>query len=648
MDYVAYYEIGAVLLLMTVLMCYIYRNWLELKKNRVFYILTVETLVVVAVDLAGRMCIGGADTEEKLFMATVVATVANLGMLLTSLLLYVYYLAIAGEVRRLHSKAGAVVLLVSLGIAIALVSNPWTHIMFWYDSLQKGHYYRGIGMLFLAICVELYLLAGGEVIWESRSRIPKNHYRVILASNGVLMFAMLLQYIEPMHWRLTCFVLALVLTMYYLLMHMSDQHLMYASRCFSQVGLRRIVEEKAHYRTNFSTLSVNINNISSMMNVCSAEEMEQVHIIIARYMRAVGSQHALYQMHDAEFILMCKDMAKAREICKRLQGDLPKVIRINGKSLPVVYSYYIMQFSDAGYSVGDFYRIIAGLRSLSKDVSDSSEVVYYEGEIKETLQRELTAVWKLNEALESDGFSLKFAPIYDTNTGEVCALDTKMLLDMGDGTYLEDAEIWQIAEENGTSKKVAMRFLDNVLGFVVENYILQRGIERIHINLSTMQMKSKEAIEQYSDILLFHQVYPEQVVFEVFMDQSVPEQIIEDNIRYMRDKGFHVLLDEFGVNICNLKNMLGFSFTMAKINAEMVTRFLEGKREELEHLVRMLQKQKWDIYLDGVDDRVSLKSMRSMGVAAIQGESVTPFMDEAALMEWLRKRGGSEQDESTL
>ena len=81
--------------------------------------------------------------------------------------------------------------------------------------------------------------------------------------------------------------------------------------------------------------------------------------------------------------------------------------------------------------------------------SISEEVLCYEGDIKILLQRELSAVSRLNEMTNGDEFLSRFQPIYDTEAGEVAGLAIKVMLAMPDGVYLEESDIWRLAEKNG-------------------------------------------------------------------------------------------------------------------------------------------------------------------------------------------------------
>ena len=100
------------------------------------------------------------------------------------------------------------------------------------------------------------------------------------------------------------------------------------------------------------------------------------------------------------------------------------------------------------------------------------------------------------------------------------------------------------------------------------------------------------------------------------------------------------MLDQFGMNVCNLKDMLALPFDMAKFHQNMTKRFMQDRQMELKHLVHMLRRQNWQIFLDGVDYSMPLGMFREMGVTGVQGESMTPYMQEDELIDWLRRRGG--------
>ena len=639
MDYVISYEVMSIVILALILVSYTCHKWLDIKRNRTFNLLVIMTICTVIVDLIGRSCVYVVGSNA-LFMATVVATVVNLSLYQVCLLFYKYTLNTLGCANVFYQGISAVFLVFDLLGDIALLSNPWTHFFFEYNGLHKGQYQIHYGMVVLLICAEILMLADAYFLYRYRHKIAKEQLLILTWTVPIIMVTMYFQYMTPMRWRLTYFILSLLVIVYYVTMHMSDQHLEQNIRCFSRIGFRKVVEEYERYQDNFACVSVNIRNLSSMMNMCSEQELSIVHNRIASYLQSTTKARGVYKFHNSEYVVVFKTYSKAWEAGRYLLQSMPKVLRINGQNIPVSYGLYMIQFIDAEYNAGDFYRIMEGLRHVILERSISEEVLCYEGDIKILLQRELSAVSRLNEMTNGDEFLIRFQPIYDTEAGEVAGLAIKVMLAMPDGVYLEESDIWRLAEKNGNGNRITLYCLERVIGFAVKHYIFEQGIRHLHISMTTMQISSQEMIEQYCDILLFHQIRPEQLVIEINVDQALPENILKENIQYLRDKGFVVLLDQFGMNVCNLKDMLALPFDMAKFHQNMTKRFMQDRQMELKHLVHMLRRQNWQIFLDGVDYSMPLGTFREMGVTGVQGESMTPYMQEDELIDWLRRRGG--------
>lgn len=639
MDYVNSYEIIALLMLFIVYAFYVYYNWLDLKRNRFFYSLLITTIFVTAIDAAGRFLIAD-DSGNMIFWAMIVATIANLGVHLISFQLYAYYLGTTGQLQRLKSHRGYISVTATVLLCVALLTNVQTHFIFWYDQLRV--YRIGPGMVLLLAWTEVYLLGGSQVIVHNRNALGKKQWKIMLAANTILILTVPLQFLIPTKFRMTFYIMAGILVLYYITMHMADRHLVQTSKCFSRVGLRRVVEEKEHYRQNFVCVSINLTNINSIISVCSEREQQMLHEMIGRHLRRVGNHHGIYRIHGSEYILMCKDRKMAEEYCAELRQEIPAVFRINGKNLNLACSYYIVEFAEVSYRTGDFYRVMAGLRRVACDLVDRSRTVYYEGEVRKNLQRELKGIQQINEALGEAGFTLEFLPIFSTRDGLCRDLEVLNVIQLEDGYRIAGEALWKIALENGTLKKAGLRYFEDAVSFAKKNFLFQQGIDLLHVNVVPRQISTKELVEEYCDILLTYQIQPEQIVMEVFMDESVPEDILQEMIAYMQKKGFSVLLDQFGVNVCNLKNVLSFPFDQTKINARMAARFLEKETRQLYHLTHMLQEQNWEISMDGVESLERREELGELGIRKIQGTAICDWLSEEKVLQWLKREGGSE------
>lgn len=411
-----------------------------------------------------------------------------------------------------------------------------------------------------------------------------------------------------------------------------------------------MVEERELYQKDFVCIAINITNISSILNVCTEDEMILFDIMIGKHLKSLSKQCVIYQSHSSEYILMCKDQKTAEINSRALREWMPRILRFNDQNVSVTYGFYMVSFADASFREGDFYRIIAGLRRLARNTTDEHTVIRYEGGIKEKLQQELQGIQRLNEVLETEkgSFDLEFTPIYSTIHGKVEELEAEGLLCLEDGHQVREQELWRLSDEKGNSKDMALRLWEEVINYATEQKVFEHGIRFLHINVAPIQISSKGMIDQLCKILEDKEILPQQIVVEVFVDQSVPEDILQENICYMHQRGFHMLLDQFGVNICNLKNILAMPFDQAKINVHMTKRLIKDKQDELQHLVYMLRQQGWKIYADGVDRLERKNELLEMGIDGIQGIHLASGLSEDQWMSWSGQKGGTDHEANAL
>lgn len=642
MDYVIYYESAAAVILLVIAISYRYKTWVMLRRNQCFYSILTTMLVIIAVDIAGRI-ISPHVGEHMRFCAMIFATFSNMGTLILCMEVSEYYLGMV----RCREKAYLVLknfleLLVVL-LVVAFLTNGQTHLLFWYD--ESLAYHTGYGMYPVLAVSELFVLLGSAIVLKRHRNFHKTHQWIIMLGAALLIMAALpLQYFYPRKFRLIFYVFAVVTITYYLVFHLSAQYMRRRRGIFSRVGLRQYIEESEKYQRDFYGVAINIINMYSILSVCSEEEMRIFDAMIGKELQSLSSKCLIYQSNESEYILLSKEEKMMEMNCHALQKGMPAVMRINGKNVSLNYGYYVFSFAEASYSEGNLYRIAAGLRRVAANIGDSDKVLRYQGKIKEELQKEMQGLQTINEVLETGnaGFDLRFMPIYSARNGEIKELEVFAYLALEEGTYLTEEEIWKLSAERGNDKAIALALWTEIADLAQKQRIFEQGIRLLHINVSPKQISSKETIDKLCEILKDRELKPEQIVLEVFADQSVPEEILRENTQYMRELKFHVLLDQFGINICNLKNILAMPFDQAKLNMQMMERLIQDKQQELWHLVNMLRNQNWEIYADGADSLDHREEVSELGIDGIQGRGIAAWIPAEQLMDWLQQKGGQQ------
>lgn len=636
MNYVCAYEFVALFLIGLVTFFYHYKNWLPSYKNRFFECILHILLIVILFDVINRMGTLGIIklSDTAVFVLTLLSYI---GVLISSVIFWMYYLAQTLTLDYLKRKISIIMYLpaaVMVAIVIVFARN---------DSLflvQNGKVSCNESILkIFPVVVIFYIFAGAFVLGKNRKKMERQQYIFMQISNIIVVCFLELYYVPEKKLMLIYYCVAALVIMYYLVIHNVDMYLVSASGCFSIAGFKNVIEEKIKYKKSFYCISVCISNMSNMSNYCLEEEINQVHAKIGEYLRKCGGRHNVYHIHSSEYIIMVKRESEANDLFIRFRSELPKTIRINDKNISMYYKFYIAGNSNAKYTLSEFMRIIISMKKIATHDSLDREIVVYTGSIKERIEKELENIRAIRTMLEADECELECMPIYDIKEKDINELEINPVVKVGDRS-LKLEEVWDVSREIGCSRDTNIMFLKRILQFASEEKLFERGIRHIRINMAAFHIISESICEEYMSYIREYNIDPENIVFELFVNADVPEDALAKGISYLKKSGVHVCWDQFGVNACNLKNLMEMPFDCVKINNTVVSMYCNEKSVQLIYIIRMFRERGWIVCLDGVKYPEGFEMVKKMAVDHIQGSELMKFVPEDKIREFLLKKGG--------
>lgn len=616
--YLAYGVVSAIMLIITIVF-YSRRNWLVLRKNVFYILLLVFALAAVFSDLvveAGRWHFG----QYQKNLEEISGTVMGICLMLLYMYLLLYDLAVAGQMRLVKTTGFRIYAGLALGVAIYSSCAPFlggSELL-----ARRGEGARG-NMLQVAVLAACLLL-GLVTLSHHRRIIPKKRFLVLTGSQLLLLFDLFMQLVLEARNLASYYTLTAVLVSYYILLHNVDRYRAFDSACFDRDGFNRVLAEHAWYKENFTCLGICINNIESITNYCTEAEIAKLHQKLGRLLRKSGGRHAVYQIHSFEYMIMLHGMENAEKKHELLKKEIPAYFRINTKNIAILCSFYTVEFADAGYNATEFNRTIASMRKLTMGQLSRSSLLHYHGENQQEIQNELEALRVINHCISQKSFGYRLAAIQGTEDRTALSYELILQETLKNGTEISQERIWELASEAGYIREVGYIAFDILCRVMQKDARLQRENCRLHINLLSSQLASTVLAEEYIGILKSHSLPGNKVCIELTIDRSVDYDKLVESFVILQGYGITLLLDQFGVNVCNLKQVLNMPFDSVKINHHMVRNFCEGKSSQLIYMVRMLKAQGWTLYLDGIDEQGQLSFLEDMKLDYIQGMAVQP------------------------
>lgn len=613
--YIAY-EIVSALMLAITLMVYNYKNWIGIQRNRM-YVLMASTAIISCVLNIVFSVLAVKPVENMELIDCIADIFRAVTILIIYLLLLLYDMSMTKtltSIRKAWFKGVFALFLVSAVCVAVGVMSDYTY--FLGDSLLNRY---GRGDKLPCAFITVSLLAGSGILVRYRMRLNKTEFRVLLFSNLFLLCDMHIMIVRKGENLSTYYFIALILVIYYLLLHNLDRYKNYSSGCFSRQGFREYIKECAHYRIDFRCVSVCVNNIESITNFCSEEEIKEFHKRLGQLLMRLCGRRNVYHTHSFEYQILVKSKKDAVALHRNLCGWLPFYFRINDKNITLSCSFYTVAFSEAKYSSSKFYCILASMRKNAMIEMDREVLNHYHGESQLVIQRELEELRIVNMCIAKRNFMAKLAPIWKKEDDGTVSYEFVIFEKLETGEEICQERIWEIAKEAGSILEVGKICFELMCNYMIQTDFEAEKIGCIHVNMLPVQLENTTMIEKFVQYLKLYRISGEKICIEVTIDLSVNYEKLTESFMMLKNYGITVLLDQFGVTVCNLKNVLNMPFDAVKINHHIVRTYYEGKSGQLTYLLDMLEAQGWNIYLDGIDDEEAAAAVHDLHFDYLQG-----------------------------
>lgn len=248
----------------------------------------------------------------------------------------------------------------------------------------------------------------------------------------------------------------------------------------------------------------------------------------------------------------------------------------------------------------------------------SLDPVKYDTSLEEDKLRESEIAKALEDALKApDELSVAYQPIIDPTTGAMELAEALVRWNSKKlGSVPPDAFI-SIAEKTGMIVEVGRRVIDMVFKD------LNKAPElHVSINLSPVQLRSRSILNDIDQLVRKHKVDPSRVTFEVTESMMVENpDLTSFLLDHLREQGFGLALDDFGVGFSSIGYLRKFHFDKLKIDKSFVDDIGVASNSEnlMRALVYLARSLNMKIVAEGVETEEQSKNLKEEKYDLLQG-----------------------------
>jgi EAL domain-containing protein (putative c-di-GMP-specific phosphodiesterase class I) len=165
---------------------------------------------------------------------------------------------------------------------------------------------------------------------------------------------------------------------------------------------------------------------------------------------------------------------------------------------------------------------------------------------------------------------------------------------------------------------------------------------KIAVNVSALQLKQKDFVDQVIVILQEEKIAPELLIFEItesaFIDDT---SLILSQLKRLNKMNIDCSLDDFGMGYSSLNYIRSYPFSSLKIDRAFIQR-IETNTDDLNlvnGIIMMSRNLKLLVIAEGIETKKQYELLRSMGCDMVQGWYFSKALNHHELVLYLRKKG---------
>lgn len=267
-----------------------------------------------------------------------------------------------------------------------------------------------------------------------------------------------------------------------------------------------------------------------------------------------------------------------------------------------------------------FDRAVLAMRTVKGNYL--KRYAYYDADLREVILKEQDIINQMAEALEAGNFHPYLQPIYDVKTEKPVSAEALIRWIHPEKGMLMPNDFIPLFERNGFISKVDAYMWECICQFLAE--CKQRGdkLLPISVNVSRIDFYNPHLCDIFMGLIEKYQIDPYLLCIEVtesaYMDN--PQQLIE-NMHALQQKGFQVMIDDFGSGYSSLNMLKNVSANVLKVDMQFLDDLESSTRAaSIVNCVIQLAKQLgMGIVVEGVETVAQIKALKDMECGKVQG-----------------------------
>lgn len=405
----------------------------------------------------------------------------------------------------------------------------------------------------------------------------------------------------------------------------------------NRTELRRFLDKALTEATNnderIGVLRMDLDRFKEINDTHGHIAGDEALVTVAQRLRtALRREDLVARVGGDEFIVVCPgvpDLTALERLGRSLSAALSQPFQFNDLNLYARASIGCTLSIPAG---ADFQELL--LQSdfalyEAKRTGRGRVVVYDEGLHQRHIRMQSRAA-DLRDAVGSEGLDHVFQPVVELSTGRITGFETLVRWHHDPEGMVSPADFLPLAEDLGLLATIDLSSMEAALMMKRRLSAAGYGQTILSFNASSDLLRHPSFVNRLvygaeSAGMERSQIAIEVLETTVFTDhgeRDSPARIIRD----LRDAGFNIYLDDFGMGYAGLAHLAELAITGIKLDRALVKQLLANQTSAkiVSTILELCRELGIRVIAEGVEDAATARRLHQMGCPLIQGFWLSP------------------------
>lgn len=351
----------------------------------------------------------------------------------------------------------------------------------------------------------------------------------------------------------------------------------------------------------------------------------------------VSQGSTVYRVEDRVLAWRCYDKADLEQRVATLRTLMLSPIDVAGRRVDVTIAIGFTEEAGGGRSD----RVIAhATLAAARALASGSGWHAHHSEDDEAIDRELSLLGELDEAIESGEIQVIYQPKLDLVENRIASVEALVRWQHPVRGLLRPDLFIPLAERNDRIAGLTLHVLDRTIADL-RSWRAQGHLITGAINISAKLLNSAEFIAALRGLVESSGIEPAWLTFEITESAAMndPESAAAA-LRYFREMGIAISMDDYGTGQSTLSYLKRLPLNELKIDRSFV-QFAHQNRGDgvlVRSTINLAHELGLKVVAEGVEDQACLDFLRTIGCDMVQGYLISRAVPAAELPALLHRR----------